>query len=148
MELALRTVVVPTDLSEVGDAAIPWAFRLAADHGARVVLLHVIERLHAPSPLYAHYYPTPSPEQQEEAAASAVEALRSRVPGAYRERVAWDAIVVDGNPAEEIVRVARDEKASLVALSSHARRGLAHLVLGSVADRVAARAPCPVLIVR
>jgi nucleotide-binding universal stress UspA family protein len=144
----LRTIVVATDFSELGDRALDAAFRLAADHGARVLLVHVVEEVRLPNPLYAHYQPTPTPEQRRSAAAAVREALRERVPAAYRERVPYEAVVAEGDPAEEIVRVASEAGASLAVLASRGRRGVERLVLGSVADRVATRAPCPVLIVR
>jgi nucleotide-binding universal stress UspA family protein len=149
VELPLRTVIVSTDFSEVGDAAIEPAFRLAADHGARLRLVHVMEGSEVPNPLYAHYHPTPSPDDQRQATAAAEEALRERVPSACRERVPHDILVIHGDPAEAIVRVAEEAGGGTwIVMSSHGRQGVARLVLGSVTDRVAARAPCPVLIVR
>jgi nucleotide-binding universal stress UspA family protein len=148
VELELRTVVVATNFSELGDAALRTGFRLAADHGARVVLVHVVEPVQLPNPLYAHYQPTPTPEQRRNAAAAAGEALRERVPAAYRARVAHEALVVERDPADEILRVASESGASLVVLGSRGRRGVERLRLGSVTGRVATRAPCPVLIVR
>jgi nucleotide-binding universal stress UspA family protein len=58
-----QTVVVSTDFSDYGDAALPHAFGLATEHGARVVMVHVIDARPTPNPLYAHYYPIPTPEQ-------------------------------------------------------------------------------------
>jgi nucleotide-binding universal stress UspA family protein len=54
--------------------------------------------------------------------------------------------VLRGDPADQIAHVARDAAADLVAVGSHGRRGLARLALGSVAEQVVHRAPCPVLI--
>lgn len=148
MELELRRVVVSTDLSEIGDLAIPTAFRLAADYGAHVALVHVMERSEIPNPLYAHYYPMASPEEQKRAEESARAALAERVPAAYRERVGHEIVIAHGDPADEIVGLASQRGADLLVISSHGRRGIARLALGSVADRVVARAPCPVLLVR
>jgi len=148
VELRLETLVVPTDLSDVGDAAIDVAFRLAADHGARVVLLHVVESGPTPNPLYAHYFPTPGPEDVERASKAVEEALRERVPAVLRERVPHETHVVLGEPAEEIVRAAEERAASLVVLARSRRSALARLASRSVAERVAERAPCSVLLVR
>jgi universal stress protein A len=149
VELPLRTLVVSTDFSEVGDAAIEPAFRLAEHHGARLRLVHVMEGSEVPNPLYAHYHPTPSPEEQRQAEATAEKALRERVPSACRERVSHDILVVHGDPADAIVRVAEEAgRGTWIVMASHGRQGVTRLVLGSVTDRVAARAPCPVLIVR
>lgn len=58
------------------------------------------------------------------------------------------ATVVDGVPDEEIVRLARQLKADLIVMGTHGRTGLAHMLLGSVAERVIRLAPVPVLTVR
>jgi nucleotide-binding universal stress UspA family protein len=55
---------------------------------------------------------------------------------------------VIGFPAEDIVRLATEVQADLIVVGTHGRRGLSHLLLGSVAERVIRTAPCPVLTVR
>jgi universal stress protein A len=148
VELELRRVLVSTDFSEVGDRAIGIAFRLAADHGASVTLVHVMERAVVPNPLYAHYHPLPSSEQQKQAEEATRTALAERVPAAYRDRVAHEIAVDQGEPAEEIVRRAGEMGADLLVISGYGQQGVVRLVLGSVAQRVVSRAPCPVLLVR
>ena len=144
----IRTVIVPTDFSDYGDAAIPHAFRLAKDYGATVVLLHVIDARRTPNPLYAHYYPMTPPEQVREAEARATEALRARIPEPLRDSGRVETLVGQGAPAPEILRVAAEKKASLIVIATHGRTGLLRLALGSVAERVIRDAPCPVLVVR
>jgi len=56
--------------------------------------------------------------------------------------------VIAGNPAEAITTLAGEEKAELIAVGSHGRRGLERLLLGSVAEAIMRRAHCPVLVVR
>jgi universal stress protein A len=53
-----------------------------------------------------------------------------------------------GNPADEIVQLARDEEASLIVLGTHGRTGFSRLLMGSVAEVVVRRSPCPVLVYR
>ena len=150
MDLDIKTVLVSTDFSELGDRAIPYAFRLAKDHGAAVILVHVLEAAPTPNPLYAHYYPIPTPEQVKKAESAAMEELRRRVPEEHRRRAsaAVDTRVMHGEPSLEILRIAGEKKASLIVISTHGRTGLQHLALGSVAERVIRRAHCPVLVVR
>lgn len=148
MELALQTIVAATDFSEVGDRAVDTAFRLAADHGARLVLVHVIERPATPSPLYAHYVPMPGPEETRRAVEAVEAALRERVPAGLGTRVAHEVTARLGDPAQEIVRLAEERSASLVVVASHDRGLVARALLGSVSGRVAAHARCPVLIAR
>jgi nucleotide-binding universal stress UspA family protein len=61
---------------------------------------------------------------------------------------AEQAVVAVGRPAEEILRVAREEEIDLIVMGTHGRTGVRHLLLGSVAEAVTRHAPCPVFTVR
>jgi nucleotide-binding universal stress UspA family protein len=111
-----------------------------------VVLLHVLEG-GIPSPLYAHYHPTPSPEQLREEEAEARRRLAALVPARGR-RVPHSLHLVRGAPADEICRAAEAEGASLIVIASHGRSGLRRYLIGSVAERVARHASCSVLLLR
>jgi universal stress protein A len=148
MELRFTKVLVSTDFSEAGDKAVPFAFRLAKDHGASVVLAHVVDAMPVPSPLYAHYYPIPTPEQISGAQESARKALRERIPASYRDAVASEVAVGQGDPARELLRIAAEQNASVFVISTHGRTGVKHLLLGSVAEKVIRHATCPVLVIR
>ncbi len=143
-----QTVVVSTDFSDRGDAALAHAFRLASDQDARVVMVHVIDARPTPNPLYAHYYPIPTPEQVREAEARATETLRARIPDDLRGSERIETLVGHGAPAPEILRIAAERRASLIVIATHGRTGLQRLALGSVAERVVREASCPVLVVR
>jgi len=65
-----------------------------------------------------------------------------------RREVAVEALVRTGSPAVEIIEVARSLPADLIVISTHGRTGLTHVLLGSVAEHVVQRAPCPVFVVR
>jgi nucleotide-binding universal stress UspA family protein len=151
MEENFKRILVTTDFSEAGDHAIGHAFRMAADHGAEVLLLHVLELIVTPSPLYAPYYPTEllSPEVRARAESDARSALQERVPrGGPLESVPYQALVVHGMPAEEIIRMAEHHEADLIVISTHGRAGITHFFLGSTAERVIRHVHCPVLVVR
>jgi nucleotide-binding universal stress UspA family protein len=148
MTLPFKTIIVPTDFSELANSAIPVAFSLARDHKARVVLVHVLESVVIPNPLYATYYPIPTPQQMRDAEDASVKALKDLVPAEHRGKIETTYLATHGEPAYELGRIAREELASLIVISSHGRTGLKHLVLGSVAERVLRAATCPVLIMR
>jgi nucleotide-binding universal stress UspA family protein len=146
-----KRVLVTTDFSALGDAAIAHAFRVGADHGAEVVLFHVIEMPPTPSPLYAHYSPSTlfQPEQRRLAEEQATKALLERVPKEVPlSEVKHRAQVTHGEPIAEILRVAQEEHADLLVIATHGRTGLKHFFLGSVVERVIRHAHCPVLVVR
>ena len=148
---AFKRILVTTDFSDAGDHAISHAFRMAADHGAEVLLCHVIEPVVTPNPLYAHYYPTElfSAEIQERAEADTRQALLDRVPKDEAfAHVPHREIAAYGLPAEEIIRLAEKEQVDLIVIATHGRTGLKHLLMGSVADRVLRHVHCPVLVVR
>jgi len=146
-----KRILVTTDFSESGDHAIGHAFRMAADHGAELILCHVIETVIAPNPLYAHYYPADllNPELQAHAEKEAADALLERAPQEEPlAAVPHTTLVVHGSPAEEIMRTARDHEVDLIVIATHGRTGLKHLLMGSTAERVIRHVHCPVLVVR
>jgi nucleotide-binding universal stress UspA family protein len=142
------TVLVTTDLSRLGDAALPHAAALARAHGARLVLLSVVETPAPPSPLYAHYYPPPPPAEVSRGRARLLQELEKRAKGLAKAGVKVQCVVSDGDPAAEIIRAAKALRAKAVAISTHGRTGLKHFLLGSVAERVLKGTKVPVLLVR
>jgi nucleotide-binding universal stress UspA family protein len=151
MQENFKRILVTTDFSEAGDHAIAHAFRMAADHGAEVLLQHVLETIVAPNPLYAHYYPTDllTPEIRVRAESDARQALLERIPktgtlAAVPHRV----VITHGMPAEEIIRAVQEQQVDLVVISTHGRTGLKRFFLGSTAERVVRHVECPVLVVR
>ncbi len=151
MHESFKLIMVTTDFSEAGDHAIGHALRMAADHGAELILTHVIETVIAPNPLYAHYYPTEllNPEIQARAEQDAHKALLDRVPkeGSLAS-VPYSTYVGHGMPADEIVRTANDRGVDLIVIATHGRTGLKHLFMGSTAERVIRHGHCAVLVVR
>jgi nucleotide-binding universal stress UspA family protein/uncharacterized protein (DUF2267 family) len=135
--LPIRTILHPTDLSDCSRHAGELAANLAKDRDAQLVLLHVIE----PSEF----------ESELGVALSDPKALRAAVDGELFElqrsykSVRCEQVVAMGAPAAEIVRVAREIKSDLIVLGTHGRTGLGRLLMGSVAEEVIRRAPCPVL---
>jgi nucleotide-binding universal stress UspA family protein len=93
-----------------------------------------------------------SPRMYDELATSsrawAQKKLDALVAQAKKARVRTKGFLLEGVPHEEIVRFARARRVELIVLGTHGRTGLAKLFLGSVAERVVAAAPCPVLTVR
>lgn len=146
MAADVETILVTTDLSETGNRAVARAFRLAEQEGARIVLLHVLEG-GIPNPLYAHYYPSPSPESLRQQEAEGLRVLEQLIPdwargGKHSIRLAH------GSPAAEICRIAEEEGASLIVIASHGRTALKRFLIGSVAERVVRHAPCSVMLLR
>jgi nucleotide-binding universal stress UspA family protein len=144
-------ILVTTDFSESGDHALPHAFRMAADHGAEVILCHVVEPVVVPNPLYAQYYPGElmRPDVLARAEADAKQALQDRVPdNAALQKVPSRIVIGRGAASDEIMRLAAELDVDLIVIATHGHTGLKHLFMGSVAERVIRSVKCPVLVVR
>lgn len=137
--IALRTILHPTDFSAPSDYAFRLACSLARDHGARVIVLHVA----APPVVFGESGAYAAAEGSK--AALLADLRRLRAPN---NDVSVEHWLADGAPAEEIVRQAETTQCDLIVMGTHGRSGLGRLFLGSVADQVMRRAPCPVLTVK
>lgn len=139
-------IVVATDFSECSQEAWGLARRIAAAPGSELILVHVLTEV----PLYGEglFNMETARKVREGARKWAESALEDRVTEARAAGLSARAAVRTGVPYEEIVAVARDERADLVVIGTHGRGGINRVLLGSVADRVARLAPCPVLTVR
>jgi nucleotide-binding universal stress UspA family protein len=136
----IQTILHPTDLTESARPALELALRLARDHGARLIVLHVA----AQPVLYGELGMTiPLPEAQKEILEAARIKLECLTPGSGAE-----CRVVEGVAAAEILHTARDESCDLIIMGTHGRRHIARVLLGSVAEQVLGRTPCPVLAIK
>ncbi len=137
-----NTILIPVDFSVHSSFAVKLGADLARRFQASVTLLHVLDPL--PFALPVEYTPAQLEQAQVEAERS-LAALRLRAQTAGAERVQSE--VLRGDPVSEIVRFA-GRGFDLLVMGTHGRRGLRHLVLGSVTERVLRIAPCPVLTAR
>jgi nucleotide-binding universal stress UspA family protein len=135
-----KAIVAPTDFSEESDRSVNKALELAASADK----LHVVHV--APSLLYlngAEIYPLPSERERRE---TILASMRRHFAGSRFENVIFD--VCFGDPGRRIAERAEELDAGLIVLPSHGRTGVAHLLIGSVAERVVRLARCPVLVMR
>jgi nucleotide-binding universal stress UspA family protein len=136
--LPIHTILHPTDFSEHSEHALQFASGLARDYGAQLMLVHVIV---PPPVIYGEGLLTTDVFVNREVQ----ERLHQwQIPD---ERVRVVRQCVEGDPATEIVRVARERAADLIVMGTHGRTGLSRLLMGSVAEQVVRQAPCPVLTV-
>ena len=145
--IAIRRILVPTDFSDNSNAAIRFAAELADKFGAEIVLLHVVQDLALVLPDAVMPTPVATPNL-DDMIASAKAGIGNVVAALGLARLNPKSEVRVGAPATEIVAAAGDLKADLLCISTHGRTGLAHLLLGSVAEKIVRHAPCPVLTVR
>lgn len=138
--LSIQTVLHPTDFSDRSRNAFEVACALARDYGARLIVLHAV----APWPALAYGEAVPPPDFDALRREANEQLDRLEVPHAD---IRTERRLEDGEPAEVILRVAREVGASLIVLGTHGRTGLGRLLMGSVAEQVVRAAACPVLTV-
>jgi nucleotide-binding universal stress UspA family protein len=139
----IKRILVPTDFSETADVALDYALFLAQALGATVSVAHVFDDPFEAAYASEQYVPMPA-AIREEILANVRNRLAARVARSGRRGMTSE--ILSGPAARAIVDRARD--ADLVVMGTHVRHGMAHLLMGSVAERVVRTAPCPVLTVR
>lgn len=149
MTRTVTRILVPTDFSEPSDAALDYAVTLAGKLGASVHLLHVFEDPYLTGGAFAAemYAPVPA-DLRETLLNEAKEQLEKRLAQITEERWHATADVYTGPTAKAIADYAKEKSIDLIIMGTHGRGGMAHLLLGSVAERIVRTAPCPVLTVR
>jgi nucleotide-binding universal stress UspA family protein len=141
--IALNKVLVATDFGEAADSALSYGRALARSFGAELHLLHVTDDVRLTAGVAEFYVPVDAN-------------LQAQIEDAAKARLADLAIDNDGpkcriavltsaTPAPAIVEYARAQQIDLIVMGTRGRGALAHLLLGSVAERVVRTAPCPVL---
>jgi len=144
MTTATKKILVATDFSEASDEALIRAIELGRQMGAMLEIVHVLEFGDSAQPpfglinyvgdvggLIAHV--------ERELAARSNEVVAAGLRSFAR--------TLEGSAYQEIVREAREANVDLIVIGTHGRRGLAHAMVGSVAERVVRHASCPVLTV-
>jgi nucleotide-binding universal stress UspA family protein len=143
----IRTVVVPTDFSEDAGRALVTANALLRrlERDLRLVLVHAY---HLPIE-YTAYGPIPTSVNYLHDVGADAEAKLGELAAEFAgEGLAVDTVCREGYAPDVIVAEATARNADLIAMGTHGRSGLAHLLLGSTAERVVQKAPCPVMTVR
>jgi nucleotide-binding universal stress UspA family protein len=146
--IALKKVLVATDFSGPSEAALAYGRELARSFSAQLVVLHVVENTLIGA-VAANGYVFTDPELQKTVEAAGQRRVEHLLGAKDRAGLRARAVIVTSNaPADAIVEYAKDSGINLIVLGTHGRGVMAHLLLGSVAERVVRIAPCPVLTVR
>jgi len=140
--ITLKKIMVPTDFSEQSDRVVRYGTELASRFGAELHLLHAVEAV--PIMYGEGAYGPP----ENEAELEAVAARHLEEVNVEADNVDVVRKVVHGHPFVEIVRYAKEHDIGLIVIGTHGRGAIAHMLLGSVAEKVVRKAPCPVLTVR
>ena len=141
-------ILVPTDFSPCSDAALGCAKRIAAKMRGSVCLLHVIDHSAIGVTFRSELSAPESLEARQDQTESARIELGRRLLADSRSRIVTTVDIVFGASAAMISAYAADHAFDMIVMGTHGRNGIAHLLMGSVAESVIRTAPCPVLTVK
>jgi nucleotide-binding universal stress UspA family protein len=142
--IELKRILIPTDFSEFSQEAIRYGCELAKKFSAELHFIHVAQDAFPLAP-EAGMLSVPHGEYMAHLIATSERMLQNVPdPAIYQGPVAARVIEV-GVPFLEIIRYAREHDIDLIVLATHGRTGIVHMLMGSVAEKVVRKAPCPVL---
>jgi universal stress protein A len=145
--LAPKNILAATDFSPVSDTALQYARELARAFGATLHVVHVINDFVAEG-LPPMYDPAFGNAQRAVREAAREQLHTAATTGDLTQGRLAEHLMTSTSPAAAILECAKDNSIDLIVVGTHGRGGVAHLLLGSVAERVVRTAPCPVLTVR
>jgi len=148
MILNFDRILAPTDFSHHAEGAVRAACELAERFEAELHLLHVLSEVVVPAgpdPMLVSSMP---PEYYQDMERQSQESLNRIIGEDWPKPTRLVTEASWGDPVDEILRYASDHGIDLIVCATHGRTGLAHVLLGSVAERIVREAPCPVLSIR
>jgi universal stress protein A len=148
MQPKIRKILVPLDFSPPSDHALTYAKALAAEFGASLHVLHVIEDRLMTGPWPVEVYLGELPRLREGLIKDAESRTLDCLKAIEKSGIQATGEVLIGGPFQTIVDLALTSGVDLIVMGTHGRTGITHLLIGSVAERVIRHAPCPVLVVR
>lgn len=144
----IKNILLPTDLSPTSLSASDYAVELAVKYGAKIHLLHVLEKT---PPILAIRSLDLSEEKIlksfEEEGKKLLETAAKKIKKGRPENFEIELVLKKGIDYEQIVKYSKDHKIDLIVIATHGRTGLLHTLLGSVAEKVIRYAKCPVLVI-
>src|SRR5688500_10237741 len=144
----ISRILVPTDFSAASDEALAFAKTLAGRFGASLHLVHAFEDPFTAAAFASEAYSTVPLSLRDDLLREAEQRLAERLPEDQKVLFNGTTEIVTGTPTRTIVDYSATLGADLIVMGTHGRSGMAHLLLGSVAERVVRLAAAPVLTIR
>ncbi len=145
----IKRILVPVDLERHTRKLVDFAIDMANNLDAEIILFHGIETGEDGVPVEMGRMALSGVSGEElqsahtDEAGKRLEEIAGEIEGKCKK---CESTIATGDVVDEIVEFAEKQKADLIIIGSHGRRGLEHILLGSVAERVIKRSPCPTLI--
>ena len=143
--MKIRKILCPVDFSKYSQQSLEYAAFIALSNHATLFILHVIEHMHH---LEQYRGLNLIPNDMEDKIGQDAKDKLTLLACQYQDSIGVETVIRIGKPFVEIVKAARELEIDQVIMGSHGRTGLSHLLIGSVAEKVTRKAPCPVLIFR
>ncbi|GAN32826.1 MAG: universal stress protein [Candidatus Brocadia sp. AMX2] len=141
----IKNILCPIDYSVYSEMALKYAIEFAEKYLAKLYLIHVLD---------IRIYDINDPDLYNVTIVDAemINKLRERLLKCVNEdtkgRISVEAVIIQGIPFAEIIKASKEYKIDLIVIGTHGRTGLSHAIMGSVAEKVVRKAPCPVLTIR
>lgn len=142
----INKILIPTDFSSFSLAALEYVASLAVLYDARIYLLHVV-----PEDVLVAPYPNVDLNSEtifRDTTEKAQEQMQHFVSDHFKHLHNINQVMRCGEPSNEIVKFVKEEGIDLIVMATHGRTGLAHMLMGSVAEKVVRRSTVPVLTVK
>ena len=143
--IKLKKILCPIDFSACSTYALNYAIDLSLKDHASLYLIHVIETYMGDIEDILKQIDLLLDDKQTD---SLKMRLINLIPDQIRINISIDTLVVKGTPFVEIIKAAKDNQVDLIVMGTHGKTGLDYILIGSVAERVIQRSPCPVLSIR
>ena len=141
----IKNILCPVDYSIYSEKALSYAIEFAVKYEAKLFLIHVLD-------IRVYDINDPDLYNVNIVDSETISKLRERLLKCVNEdvkgKIPVEAIVLQGVPFVEIIKASKEYNINLIVLGTHGRTGLSHAIMGSVAEKVVRKAPCPVLTVR
>ena len=141
----IKNILVPIDFSENAPKILRSAITVAKKSDARLTVVFVVQSIEDYSGFFVPHMPIT--QFEEEMVGGANKKMESFIEENMDPSVPHSAKVLIGDVAEEILKLAEDEKFDMIVMGTHGYKGLEKVLFGSIAEKVVKRAPCPVLTV-
>lgn len=145
--ISVKKILFPTDFSGGADAALAWAAKLANSFEAELIMFHAVV-LHGDDVGEEVYSRFPDLDQVSEALLEHADSRLGKSASGLGDLKIRQMVRRGLSASDEIIRFAQDEAVDLIVMGTHGHKGLRHLILGSVTERVVRYADCPVMAVR
>ena len=141
--IEIKKILFPLDLTENSSKILPYVLSVSEKYNSQIYLLHVVQDLNKWGKLYV---PHPSMDKfQEEAIESAKKTMDKICENQLQSCPNFQKRVVSGDTVDEILKIIESESIDLLIMGTHGRKGLEHVIFGSVAENVVKKSPVPVL---